>query len=77
MLLGEVFKLRTSEIAGNAHFSVHFCIFKVSKVKQPSYTKRGTLPESLKSGEGTYSLCPPVPASMIVRDVERCTIPHS
>jgi len=66
----DILKLKSSEINGKVHFSTCFCIFKVTfKVciqgGQPSYMKRGTIPESLKSG-GHIPPVPPVPMSMVL-----------
>ena len=60
MLPCEILKLRSSEIPGNANFSLPAKCFQGG---QPSYTKMGTLLESLKSG-GHVPPVPPVPTSM-------------
>ena len=62
MLSREILKLGSSEIAGNVHFSIHFCICKVFKEGSQVTRKSGTLPESLKS-RGYVS---PVPSSSYV-----------
>ena len=50
MFPGENLKLRSSDIAGNVHFSTYFCILKVFLGGPPSYRERDKLPESLKGG---------------------------
>ena len=72
MLLREILKLRSSEIAVKVYFASCFCIFKA--FGQPSHGERGTLPELLKSG-GARASCAPVPMSMpytFVRRVNAC-----
>ena len=65
MLLCEILKLISSEIARNMYFPAYFCINIVFKEGKPSYMKRGLLLETLKSG-GTSSLCPLVPTFMLL-----------
>ena len=50
MLLHDILKLRSSEIAGNVCFLLIFASSKFSK-RAATFHERGTLPESLKSGE--------------------------
>ena len=64
MLCPEILKLRSSEIVANVHFPIQFAFAKFSR-GQPIYTKRGTLPESLRKMGGTCPLCSPVPTSRI------------
>ena len=64
MLSKEILKLKSSEIGGNVHFSIHFWICKVFKEGNQVTRKSGTLPDSLKSG-GYVSPVPPVQTSMV------------
>ena len=60
MLLQEILKLRSSEIAGNMYFSTNFCIFKVFKEGS-----QGALVRVFENWRGTCPLClPPIPTSM-------------
>ena len=63
MLLLEIVKLLYSEIAGNMYFSIYFAFSKFSR-RTSKLHEKGTLPNSLKSGVGTCSLCPLDPTSM-------------
>ena len=58
MLLREILKLRSSEVAGNVYFSIHFCISKLSRRATKLHEKKCTLSESLKCG-GHVPLVPP------------------
>ena len=64
---GEVLKLRFSEIAGNVHLASCFLHHHCCHGGQPSYTKRDTLPESLKSAGGHVPRVLPVPTSILQR----------
>ena len=57
ILLREIFKLRSSEVAGYLSFSIYFLHLQSFQGGQPSYMKKYTLPESLKN----RGHVPPVP----------------
>ena len=64
MLHREILKLR-SEIAGNAYFSTHFCMFKVFKGATKFHEKGQFARVIEKSGGGARAPCvSPVPTSM-------------
>ena len=58
MLPREILKRRSAEIAGNAYFSIHFCIFKVFK-ESSQVARNGVLCPSLCIVGGNVSLVPP------------------
>ena len=68
MLLREILKLKSFEIAGNVYFSIHFCIFKVFK-EGNQVTKNEALWMSVpKVREARASCASPVPTFMFISE---------